>query len=64
MDELSWRKSSRSGSNGEQCVEVARTAARTIAARDSKSPNGPVLRFGRSEWRRFLDEIRRGTHDL
>jgi hypothetical protein len=64
MGDLSWRKSSRSGSNGEQCVEVARTSSRKIAARDSKNPEGPTLRFGRSEWQRFLDEIRRGTYDV
>jgi hypothetical protein len=64
MGELSWRKSSRSGSNGEQCVEVARTGSRKIAARDSKSQEGPILRFGGPEWCRFLNEVRRGTYDV
>jgi hypothetical protein len=64
MDELSWRKSSRSGANGEQCVEVARTESRKIAARDSKSPNGPILQFQRPQWRHFLNEVRRGTYDI
>lgn len=64
MDELTWRKSSRSGSNGEQCVEVARTPSRAIATRDSKNPKGPILRFGLPEWRQFLTEVRHGTHDL
>lgn len=63
MDELTWRKSSRSGSNGNQCVEVARTPSRTIATRDSKNPNGPTLQFDQPEFRRFLDEVRCGTHD-
>jgi Domain of unknown function (DUF397) len=64
MDDVSWRKSSRSGSNGNQCVEVARTAPRQIAARDSKSPKGPILRFGGPEWQHFLGEVRRGTYDI
>jgi uncharacterized protein DUF397 len=38
--ELRWRKSSRSGGNGGQCVELAHTRD---AVRDSKNPDGPVL---------------------
>jgi hypothetical protein len=37
---LRWRKSTRSGSNGGQCVELAHTRA---AIRDSKNASGPVL---------------------
>jgi hypothetical protein len=36
---MTWRKSSFSGSNGGNCVEVANTL---VALRDSKNP-GPVL---------------------
>jgi hypothetical protein len=36
-----WRKSSRSGSEGGNCVELAHTM---VAVRDSKNPAGPVLR--------------------
>lgn len=38
-----WRKSSRSGGNGGQCVEVATILPGIVAVRDSKDPNGPVL---------------------
>lgn len=37
-----WRKSSRSGSNGGACVELARTPSVT-RVRDSKNPAGPLL---------------------
>jgi hypothetical protein len=37
-----WRKSSYSGSNGGNCVEVA-GAPGQVAVRDSKDPEGPVL---------------------
>ena len=40
-----WRKSSYSGANGGNCVEVA-AAARTVAVRASKDPDSPVLAFG------------------
>jgi hypothetical protein len=35
-----WRKSTRSGGNGGECVEVASTLS---ALRDSKNAAGPVL---------------------
>jgi hypothetical protein len=37
-----WRKSSRSGSSGDACVEVARLVG-AIGIRDSKNPNAPGL---------------------
>jgi hypothetical protein len=40
--ELTWRKSSRSGSSGGSCVELA-GAKDGVAIRDSKDPEGPVL---------------------
>ncbi|MGH3729213.1 MAG: DUF397 domain-containing protein [Micromonosporaceae bacterium] len=48
-----WRKSSRSGTNGGSCVEVA-TLPDRILVRDSKDPGGPVLTFTLPEWRAFL----------
>lgn len=35
---VTWRKSSRSGANGGQCVEVARSPLGIIAVRDGKNP--------------------------
>lgn len=40
---LSWRKSSYSGANGGQCVEVS--ARGLIFVRDSKNPHSAVLAF-------------------
>lgn len=62
---MNWRKSSRSTSNGGNCVEVASVpGGRRIATRDSKQPTGPILEYGRPEWRRFIDQVKRGTFDL
>jgi len=44
-DDLTWRTSSYSGSNGGNCIEVAITPD-TVAIRDSKDADGPVLAFG------------------
>jgi hypothetical protein len=54
-----WRKSTYSGGNGD-CVEVA-DIGRTVAVRDSKDPDGGVLRFGPDEWKTFLEGIRTGS---
>jgi hypothetical protein len=53
-----WRKSSRSGSNGGACVEVARNLPRIVAVRDSKNPDGPVLIVSRDEWASFITRLR------
>lgn len=58
-----WRKTSRSGSSGDNCVEVARLPA-VIAVRDSKDLSGPVLTFGRAAFGSLASEIRAGRHDL
>ncbi|MEV0155382.1 DUF397 domain-containing protein [Micromonospora sp. NPDC050686] len=52
-----WRKSTRSGNNGGDCVEVADNLPGTVAVRDSKDPAGPVLTFRPAAWRAFLTEL-------
>ena len=52
-----WRKSSYSGNNGGNCVEVG-AAARRIVIRDSKDPHGPVLAFAVKDWQRFADQVK------
>jgi hypothetical protein len=55
-----WRKSTRSGSNGGDCVEVADNLPGLVAVRDSKDPTGPALTFGPAQWTDFLIEVRAG----
>jgi hypothetical protein len=50
-----WRKSTRSGSNGGACVEVADNLPGVVGVRDSKDPTGPVLTFDPQTWRAFVD---------
>jgi hypothetical protein len=54
-----WRKSTHSGGNGD-CVEVA-DLRRAVAVRDSKDPDGGVLRFSSDQWKTFLEGIRTGS---
>ena len=60
LSRAAWQKSSYSGSNGGQCVEVARNLLGVVAVRDSKDPCGPSLIVTAGEWRAFLDGVRRG----
>jgi hypothetical protein len=48
-----WVKSSFSFANG-NCVEVAELPGGSVGIRDSRDPDGPVLRFTRAEWAAFL----------
>ena len=53
----SWRKSSYSGANGGECVEVAATAG-TVLVRDTKDRNGNVLSVPPSAWRAFVSALK------
>jgi hypothetical protein len=54
-----WRKSRYSNPSGE-CVEFARLPARSVAVRDSRSPDTGVLVFTDAAWEAFLTGVRRG----
>ena len=51
-----WRKSSYSGPNGGECVEVATAAA--VLVRDTADRDGAVLTFTAEAWRAFTATIR------
>lgn len=55
-----WRKSSLSGDNGAQCVEVAANLPGVVAVRDSKDPQGPKLLFTPAQWRAFVGGVKSG----
>ena len=57
---VTWRKSSYSGNNGGNCVEVG-TAANLIAVRDSKDPDGSVLAFAADTWAAFAERVKAGV---
>ena len=55
MDSI-WRKSSYSGSNGGECIEVATAGA--VLVRDTADRSGPVLTFTAEAWQAFTAAIR------
>lgn len=52
-----WRKSSHSGHQGGECVELAELSG-AIGIRDSKNPDGHVHTLSRSAFRAFAWKIR------
>jgi hypothetical protein len=46
---LAWRKSSYSGAEGGQCIEVAKSPG-AVHIRDSKELDGPMLTVGPRAW--------------
>ncbi|OUC91338.1 DUF397 domain-containing protein [Streptosporangium minutum] len=76
LSRAEWRKSSFSGNNGGDCVEVAELKdvvggpghkavhANLIAVRDSKDPDGPKLFFTPAEWDAFVNGVKASEFDL
>lgn len=56
MPYFEFVKSTYSSGNGE-CVEVARNIPSTVAIRDSKEPDGPILQLSKGTWTAFLHLI-------
>ncbi|MFI7577191.1 DUF397 domain-containing protein [Micromonospora sp. NPDC049497] len=52
-----WRTSTRSSSNGGNCVEVADNLPGVVAVRDSKDRTGGTLTFPVTAWRSFLGHV-------
>jgi hypothetical protein len=53
---MDWRKSSYSGANGGDCVEVA--SAEIVAVRDTTDRDGVTLEFTAAAWRQFTLRLR------
>jgi hypothetical protein len=58
LDSATWRKSSYSGSNGGNCVEVG-GAAGNVAVRDTQDRAGAVLTLSVDAWRAFAEGLKR-----
>jgi hypothetical protein len=58
-DVMNWRRSSKPCESG-ACVEIA-SAGDVIAVRNSRSPDGPMLTFGRDAWADFVAKVKSGS---
>lgn len=59
VGEPRWRKSSYSGNNG-QCVELAILSDGVAALRDSKDPEGGIVRLTGADWIALRDALPQG----
>lgn len=59
MADFRFVKSSYSSPTGE-CVEVATNVPGAVAVRDSKDPDGPMLRYSATAWTAFQRGLTRG----
>jgi hypothetical protein len=64
IDRAQWRKSSASGGNGGNCVEVASNLPGIVAVRDSKDRSGPHLAFAPGAWSAFVNDVKEGIFSL
>jgi len=64
LSNATWRKSSYSGGNGGNCVEIAVLSDDSRGVRDSKDPDGPKLVFAPADWQSFIVAARDGDLKL
>lgn len=53
-----WHKSSYSGGDGDNCVEVTYDVPGSLPVRDSKNPDGPVAVFSPEAWTAFIATLK------
>ncbi|MBP2402761.1 DUF397 domain-containing protein [Streptomyces syringium] len=62
LPDFQFRKSTFSNDEAE-CVEVALNISDIVALRDSKVPDGPILRVSPAPWDAFREALVTGTFD-
>lgn len=63
LGRVAWLKSSYSGSQSGNCVELAALAEGQVAMRNSRDPEGPALIYTRSEVSAFVRGAKNGEFD-
>ncbi|QIY55450.1 DUF397 domain-containing protein [Streptomyces sp. RPA4-5] len=58
LSTASWRKSSYSSGDPDNCLEVSDAHPGVVPVRDSKTPHGPALVFPTAGWTTFVDAVK------
>jgi hypothetical protein len=64
MTNVRWHKSSYSGLEANNCVEVGHGLPHAVPVRDSKNPTGPHLTFTAASWAAFIASVKCGAYDV
>lgn len=59
-----WRKATKSGSNGGDCLEVAPLSGRRVGLRDTEAPGQAPFVVSAGVWAAFLDGAKSGEFDF
>ncbi|MFF3299044.1 DUF397 domain-containing protein [Streptomyces sp. NPDC001741] len=59
LSTATWHKSSYSGGDGGNCLEVADGIPDIVPVRDSKMADGPALVFRTAAWTAFVSDLKR-----
>ncbi|MCK7627858.1 DUF397 domain-containing protein [Streptomyces sp. RS10V-4] len=60
LSTANWRKSTYSGHNNDDCLEVSDSLPGLVPVRDSKDPEGPALVFPADGWTSFIGAVKSG----
>jgi len=58
LSDAAWRKASRSGENGGDCVELAGVGG-VVGVRDSKDPDGGYLPLSVAAFAELIEQVKR-----
>ncbi|MFF3375627.1 DUF397 domain-containing protein [Streptomyces sp. NPDC002680] len=58
LNTATWHKSSYSGGDGGNCLEVAPGHPTLVPVRDSKNPQGPKLTLRPEAWTAFVENLK------
>lgn len=58
LSATAWRKSTYSGPDGGDCLEVTDIHPGIVPVRDSKNPDGPQLLFQAAAWSAFVTGLK------
>ncbi|GGK66186.1 transcriptional regulator [Sphaerisporangium melleum] len=59
-----WRKASKSGSNGGDCLEVAPLSGGRVGLRDTEAPEKAPFVVSAGVWDAFIDGAKKGEFDF
>lgn len=59
-----WRKATKSGSNGGNCLEVAPLSGGRVGIRDTEAPDNPPFVVHSAVWAAFIEGAKQGEFDF